>query len=866
MGNIIGDVKEEFGEAFLRGILPMLQEAKTWVEQNRGAISQFAEDIARHLQNVIKLAKEAYNIFDTFTFGKALKQQERETSGWLNQIKVLQDRTKQFYEAHTGGAKAARDELVKLRAEFAKKHELTAWGDDLKKAKLTAKELEYINERLKDFGVELTEQIQKQEDTAADIVQHKEEESATVTEILELTKEQQNKVDGLLGKYFKIEKSLEDQIKEEYLAIKATGIRTERVKKLEQAYNDILANAAEQNEIQQEAIKAAEDAADMLVAQNDIQQDANILQQENVEAAEDAAAMIAAQNEEVEKNKTNWDKVAETVMEVNGYIQQGIGFLADMGIMSEEAAGAVSQLIGGGATLAAGIMTGDVGSIVSGGLQFLSGVVDTINALDYTMTDEMIDNLGREGILISEEMAERLEETAEAVGDHSVALAMHLGEIIDQGQLTADNFDAYVNRVVDTFHLYNQGAMTAAEATAALDDSFDSLVAQAQRLGIEGAASMAEVINYARAGGLQGPEMLRYLETQYQNAFGAMTAHIDGTADSQEGFNAAMRQTMALFQGMQADGKSATEILQLMGPTLDKLKEMGVEQGFSTSYLSDLFGMQEFYKDNEELLNSLTATQTVMESLANAGLLGQERFDEFNTSMQDYYDKLIENKASEEEAMQAIFPMLAKQAWYAQQYGYELDEGTKKLIEQAKQQGLNLENAIPAEERMAEAMDKQTMLLERLVELFGGELPYAIDATANAFSNAADQAGRLGTNASSAAAYSGQFSTGGPQAPLDPNKQVGPLSGYATGTNGWQPIESSFITGEKRQAERVDLSGDKMRITPLGEPGGGQTINLQFVINNTGAVNIATLKNAIRLNAGKIGDEIRAATRNNRTA
>lgn len=440
-------------------------------------------------------------------------------------------------------------------------------------------------------------------------------------------------------------------------------------------------------------------------------------------------------------------------------------------------------------------------AIASAAIGLLGGLAD---ALGFTRTglDDTIEGLERAGVSINDNLVKQLEEAREAGKDVGAEMARVTADIIRDTELTGQNFGTLSQMVRDVFMQFDNGRLSVEEATKAYGKAFTELARKAEDAGLAGSKALADMISDARTRGMVGSDMLAYVDPARMSGLNAMAAHIRATSDTAAGFAAAQRQAMAFFQSMQADGKGVIEIIEALGPALDELKATGEAQGYDVGYLSQLFGMRDFLEQNKDVIEGIQATQAVMDSMAKTGILTQERFTEFAASTWDYYNKLADEGKTSEQALQALLPMLGKQLWYAEQYGFELDENTRKLIEEAKAQGLKLDAAIPAEERMAAGIEKLVELFEKLT---GG-----IDGTTGAIGRMADAAGKV------------RF----PDWEFDGDPGPGEeLTGFATGTRGFQRLPSTYIVGENGP-ELVRQSGGRTSITPMGGTGHGQTIQL----------------------------------------
>ena len=88
------------------------------------------------------------------------------------------------------------------------------------------------------------------------------------------------------------------------------------------------------------------------------------------------------------------------------------------------------------------------------------------------------------------------------------------------------------------------------------------------------------------------------------------------------------------------------------------------------------------------------------------------------------YEKLIAGGATSDEALRILAPTLAQLWYYAEQYGYALDDATRALVEQAAQQGLINDSMIPPTERIYE-------LIYAIAEALGADIPEALRKAAD---------------------------------------------------------------------------------------------------------------------------------------
>ncbi len=442
-------------------------------------------------------------------------------------------------------------------------------------------------------------------------------------------------------------------------------------------------------------------------------------------------------------------------------------------------------------------------SIASAGISFLSSIGEALFGGDGM--DDAFDRMERKGISVSDTLQEEIKALRDAGMDGGVAIAKMTDKIIEEGEVTAENLSGYADLIKDIYMQIDNGRLTGTEAVNEVSDAFLALAEKAEIAGQAGSKALTDLLNDARNRGLVSDDMMEWIDSARQTGIDALIGHFSGTITNQKTYNQALWQTQAIFKGMQLDGKSMIEIVQAMGPALDELLRIGEDQGYTDQdgLLSQLFGFKEFYSENEALLQHLQSTQTVMDSMAKTGILTADQFSGFQTNLQQYYDQLKAAGATEDERLQAILPMLAKQAWYAEQYGWTLDENTRKLIEQAKEHGYNLEAGIPAEEKMLALQERMVTALEKMAGIY-----QRMDGDIDSMTSSMDKY-RYSIESAASAAGMINFASSG----------KGEIPAYASGTHGaWVMQDSLWRMGDGGEPEMVNWDGvGRVKITPASQ-------------------------------------------------
>lgn len=164
-----------------------------------------------------------------------------------------------------------------------------------------------------------------------------------------------------------------------------------------------------------------------------------------------------------------------------------------------------------------------------------------------------------------------------------------------------------------------------------------------------------------------------------------------------------------IFAEMQAQGMSGVEIAAQMGPAIDELKKKFEAAGFSGGAAFDAIAKSMSYLQDETvapLLEGVSGVTGLMTSLANLGRLDQETFAGLSAEVAATHEKLTEAGKGGAQALQALAPDLQKIWEMQQRFGYEVDESTQKLIDQALASGKIGEEFKDPQEQMLGAIDQ----------------------------------------------------------------------------------------------------------------------------------------------------------------
>ncbi len=363
-------------------------------------------------------------------------------------------------------------------------------------------------------------------------------------------------------------------------------------------------------------------------------------------------------------------------------------------------------------------------------------------------------------------VAENIKSYMEGLDEETIQqMVKNMSQFVRDAEIGIQNFGAYAATTGVILNAWETGAVSAQDASNAMGSSFNELLGKAKDLGIEGSKDMLMMMKNVKESGLEVGQIQEYVNKQLQSgvtAFGKylgtfnqgpkikeqmlgvmdkldtatgperekLLAELDTLngdmktwkEDVRGNFDSMGTYAVGMFSSMIAEGATFIEAMQAMGPQLSELSEIVKLSGSEVSGpLKEMLDMQDFITQNETLATRISSTTEMLQSLGNSGYLTNEIFNTFQSDAQSQFDALMTKTDDATQAYQLMGPELAKLAWYSQQYGYELDSGTQSMIAQAQQHGVNMKSMIPPEEKMV-------ALMESLVTVLGGEIPYAMES------------------------------------------------------------------------------------------------------------------------------------------
>jgi TP901 family phage tail tape measure protein len=441
----------------------------------------------------------------------------------------------------------------------------------------------------------------------------------------------------------------------------------------------------------------------------------------------------------IKKKHQEIDTLSEKIGNAIGVMNSFIGALVDLGYVSSETGSALAGVANSVGQFAEGIITKNPAGIIGGIVGAVSSIFDLFKKERDWAGEARAALSGLEGV--TQDMRDRLAELAEEIGSTQRAYRELMSEFIESGVNSEGTFNQWAQQVLTLFsHIGNitqdtgTGDFVSREGVDNLDAAFAALVEKADQFKMHGSAAMLEIIQRAKELGEVVPSVTAYIDEQLKTTLDGLKSYVKSMQGTYE-FNAEFLNTSitSIFAAMRAEGYSYVDIVTEMGDSLRELAAKAEKEGSAISgAIADMVNLAGFVEQNKTLIENIDATRAMMEGLGNTGYLTGQSFDEFLKKTVLNFGLLTEAGASETDALRILAPQLEDLITYAESYGYAIDDNTQSLIDRARAEGVLNEQSMTDSE-------KTVSLLEEIVTLLGGEIPYALQQTTTEVGTSVDQ-------------------------------------------------------------------------------------------------------------------------------
>lgn len=220
-------------------------------------------------------------------------------------------------------------------------------------------------------------------------------------------------------------------------------------------------------------------------------------------------------------------------------------------------------------------------------------------------------------------------------------------------------------------------------------------------------------------------EVDAFVTGQLQGAVGGIADFVNNaTVTSQSSADAMIAALSASFHEMTADGMSASAVMATMAPTIETLEQQLQAAGLQGGAAFDQILQMADIASGEISGPAITAIQgagTALVDLQNAGVMDQQMFSGLSSQITDTFTTMVAQGTDGSAALALIAPQV-QEIWELQQdFGFQVDDSTQKLIDQAVAAGMvgdaqrdAQQVATQAMQDAATAMDHVADVLERV--------------------------------------------------------------------------------------------------------------------------------------------------------
>ena len=407
------------------------------------------------------------------------------------------------------------------------------------------------------------------------------------------------------------------------------------------------------------------------------------------------------------------------------------------------------------------------------------------------------------GIQISDELAKQIDALAKKLGSKERAEAQSLKAIVGDILSTSD-FGKAMGAINAVLADYSRGVVTAADASKGIGEVFSEM---ANVVGDDLSPSLIKLIQQTDKAGLRVKEIAEYVAAALKQEAAGINSWADAVKQMYEAGTMSLDEYKKQMKEITAMSQQTFEAMIRGGQTVMQAWE---SLGAGAPY-------QKLIEANKLMLQMIDAQNEAYKGLGKTGNFTLTDFSNFQKNISANYNDLIAKGFSQKLALEAIAPSLQTLIGLSNSYTFQIDDATKGLIDQAKQQDL----------LNGKAINNQTVmlgLLERIAIQLGAKIPDAWDRfingaeeAANAVSKVADEASRIGI------AYPmGKGGKGGYNA-----------EGFQEGGIFDVNKKSMFMAGEAGRERVIVLKNPKDIEGPVPGTGGKQEINITQDITTT---------------------------------
>jgi len=251
-----------------------------------------------------------------------------------------------------------------------------------------------------------------------------------------------------------------------------------------------------------------------------------------------------------------------------------------------------------------------------------------------------------------------------------------------------------------------------------VDKLSKSLTAASKAQGILSIADMARLRNL-RSGG-PGDEMRQqFLQDQSSQLVQGLTSVLQNGQLSPESVGSIGVALGSAFGLMRQQGMSVKQVLEALAPAMDAFQQRAVEAGLgSTEQFDNLKRMLDTLRGPlGNIIDGALGAGQALAALTNTGMINQDMFGGLSKAVSDAFFALERDGKGGRDAVLLLQGPLQNIWQLVEDFGLEVDDATRSLLDFAQQEGLIGDQFRPATDRMIEALDKLIDRMDQFLQL-----------------------------------------------------------------------------------------------------------------------------------------------------
>lgn len=458
------------------------------------------------------------------------------------------------------------------------------------------------------------------------------------------------------------------------------------------------------------------------------------------------------------KTKVTVEDITQALAAMVNISNQAIDALVGMGVVSEETGSKLKGITSGVGGIAAGMNawekagTGFAGilSKVSAGFTVATAAITTFAAVLKLISGKSGELKAAERALkgltgTAKDYSKEIEELAKKIGGRGSAekaFYQLFPNMIKEASIGLNNIGDWTEKLRNAISLMTQGITTPQETIKNFGAAFDPLLEKFRELGLEGGAHITGLFLLLEEKGLKVPQVTKYLEEQKAAGADAYQSLKERISDVNiQTLTQSIEDQRAKLSELEVGTREYAETQkELAGLETQWTQLEGVISVFGDAIIpvyDEILQFRQNVADNQVIVDSIKEWETSFLSLSNTTRLTEQEFDLFENKVQSSFDLLITQGFSSEQALQVIAPQLERLILLNKDYGLTLDEGTQKLIEEARAANLVAEEQQSANSIMEAGFGRVVDALHLVAKGLGVEIPEAANTMAERVRGAA---------------------------------------------------------------------------------------------------------------------------------